>query len=304
MADQNDYHVPVLLDACIHGLNLKADGIYVDATFGGGGHSGEILKHIDSGRLLAFDQDEDALKNAEKIEVRSFTFCFANFRFLKRFLKLNKVTKVDGILADLGISSHQIDTAERGFSTRFESDLDMRMDQKAQLTAREVLNSYDEADLHRIFGMYGEVKNAKSLAASILRHRQNHPINTTEQLKAVLSELAPRGREFKYYAQVFQALRIVVNDEMGALEDFLNQCADIIKPGGKLVIMSYHSLEDRMVKNLIKTGNVNGKMEKDFYGNIVRPFNPDHTKPILATAEEIKRNPRARSAKLRIATRN
>lgn len=303
MDNSEEYHVPVLLKACVEGLEIKANGIYVDATFGGGGHSREILKYLDNGRLLAFDQDKDALKNAENIKDRSFTFCFANFRHLKKFMRLHKIPGVDGILGDLGISSHQIDTPDRGFSTRFNAGLDMRMDQNIGQTAEDVINEYTEADLHRIFGMFGEIKNARSLAVEIVKARQVSKIRTTEDLKSILQKKAPKGREYKYFAQVFQALRIEVNEEMKVLEEFLYQAVDILNPGGKLVIMSYHSLEDRMVKNLMKTGNISGKMVKDMYGNIIRPIDPDHSKPITAKENEIERNPRARSAKLRIGTK-
>ncbi len=303
-SENNQYHIPVMLQECLEGLAIEPTGKYVDATFGGGGHSMEILKLLNGGRLFAFDQDSDALANANKIENSSFTFCYANFRYLKRFLRVNGSGQVDGILADLGISSHQIDTPERGFSTRFDGALDMRMDQNADLTAAKLLHTYTEDQLHKLFGIYGEVKNAKTLAATIIRERRKEPITTTMRLTSVLSTIAPRGKEFKYYAQVFQALRIGVNDEMAALKEFLEQCGEVIRPGGRLVIMSYHSLEDRLVKNLLKTGNVEGKLEKDFYGNIIRPFNPLTSKPAVASESEIAQNPRSRSAKLRIGIRN
>ena len=299
-----EYHVPVMLAECIAGLAIKADGVYVDVTFGGGGHSKEILKHLgEQGRLFGFDQDNDAKQNAQKIETRSFTFVEANFRYLKRYLKLHGIKQVDGILADLGISSHQIDQPDRGFSTRSEAELDMRMNRSGGLTAKKVLNEYDEATLHKLLGVYGEVKNARTLASAIVAERFAHPFETTTDLVQLLKGLAPRGREFKYYAQVFQAIRIEVNDEMGALEDFLEQAAEVLRPGGRLVIESYHSLEDRMVKNFINKGKVFGEVEKDFFGNELKPFKAISRKPVVASEAEIKENNRARSAKLRIAER-
>lgn len=298
----SEYHVPVMLQECIEGLAIKENGIYVDVTFGGGGHSKEILKQLgESGKLLAFDQDREAKLNAEKIEQRSFTFIEANFKYLKRYLKLHGINKVDGILADLGISSHQIDEPDRGFSTRYDADLDMRMDQNAGVTAKQVVNEYDEQALHKVLGIYGEVKNAKTLAAAIVSERFVKPFERTADLIELLDKLAPKHREYKYYAQVFQAIRIEVNDEMGALEAFLMQSAEVLKPGGRLVIESYHSLEDRMVKNYIKTGKVFGEVEKDFFGNQLKPFGALTRKPIIASEEELKINNRARSAKLRIA---
>lgn len=297
-----EYHVPVMLEECIGGLEIKEGGVYVDVTFGGGGHSREILKHLGAeGRLFGFDQDADAKLNAEQIEQRSFTFIEANFRYLKRYLKLHGIRQVDGILADLGISSHQIDEPERGFSTRSEAYLDMRMDQNAALTAKKVVNEYDEAALHKILGIYGEVKNARTLAAAIVSERFSKPFETTADLIELLKSMAPRGKEFKYYAQVFQAIRMEVNDEMGALEDFLTQAVEVLKPGGRLVIESYHSLEDRMVKNFINKGKVFGEVEKDFFGNQLKPLKAINRKPITASEEELKINNRARSAKLRVA---
>jgi 16S rRNA (cytosine1402-N4)-methyltransferase len=295
------YHRPVMLEQCIEALEIKSEGIYVDATFGGGGHSLKILENLREGRLIAFDQDDDARKEAEKIQSRSFTFCQANFMYLKKYLKLNGVAEVDGILADLGISSHQIDSPERGFSTRFDGPLDMRMDKNQQQTAAGILNEHSEEQLHRIFGMYGELKNAKTVARLITQQRVNKPFARTEDLKTVLLSVTPRGKENKYFAQVFQALRIEVNDEMKALENFLHQSGEVVKEGGRLVVMSYHSLEDRMVKNYMNKGKVFGDVEKDFYGNEVKPFQSMTRKPIEASEEEIKENSRARSAKLRIA---
>ncbi|MGE0587609.1 MAG: 16S rRNA (cytosine(1402)-N(4))-methyltransferase RsmH [Cyclobacteriaceae bacterium] len=299
----SSYHKPVMLHECIDALNINPEGTYVDVTFGGGGHSLAILEKIKGGRLIAFDQDEDARHEANKIAHRSFTFCQANFRYMKKYLKLNKITKVDGILADLGISSHQIDSPERGFSTRFEGPLDMRMDTKGKLTAASVVNSYSEGDLHKVFGMYGEVKNAKTLAKAIAAARSQSKLENIQTLISLLKPLAPRGKEHKYYAQVFQALRIEVNKEMEALEEFLLQCGELIEVGGRLVVMSYHSLEDRMVKNYINTGKVFGELEKDFYGNPVRPFKAITRKPITPGDEELEQNSRSRSAKLRVAER-
>ena len=296
-----NYHNPVLLKETVDGLNIKPGGIYVDVTFGGGGHSLKILEQLKEGRLIAFDQDEDAKKQAENIQSRSFTFCQANFKYLKRYLKLNGVIEVDGVLADLGISSHQIDTPDRGFSTRFDGPLDMRMDKKSTLTAARILNEYPFEELHKILGMYGEVRNAKTVAAAIEQQRAVRKFESNMDLINMLKPLSPRGKEFKYYAQVFQALRIEVNQEMEALESFLKQCGEVIKTGGRLVVMSYHSLEDRMVKNFINTGKAFGDLEKDFYGNPIKPFQTVNRKPIEATEEEVRENNRARSAKLRVA---
>jgi 16S rRNA (cytosine1402-N4)-methyltransferase len=290
-----------MVDECLEALRVADGGIYVDATFGGGGHSLKILEQLKGGRLLAFDQDDDARREAEKIKSRSFTFCQANFMFMKKYLKLNGVTKVNGILADLGISSHQIDSPERGFSTRFDGPLDMRMDRTTPKTAATVLNEYDEADLHKIFGMYGELKNAKTVAKLIVQQRVNKSFSRTEDLKGVLRNVAPRGKENKYFAQVFQALRIEVNDEMKALENFLHQCGEVLLPEGRLVVMSYHSLEDRMVKNYINKGKVFGEVEKDFFGHEIKPLKAVNKKPIEPSQNEIEQNSRARSAKLRIA---
>lgn len=297
----SSYHNPVMLTECLDGLNIDPEGTYVDATFGGGGHSLAIMEKLKGGKLIAFDQDEDAKKEAEKIQHRSFTFCQANFRYMKQYLKLHGATKVNGILADLGISSHQIDEASRGFSTRFDGPLDMRMDRKAKVTAAKILNSYSEEQLHKIFGMYGELKNAKTAAKAVVANRSTKPLATTLDLKTALQKVAPRGKENKYFAQVFQALRIEVNEEMQALEDFLHQCGEVLEKGGRLVVMSYHSLEDRLVKNYINTGKMFGEVEKDFFGNKIKPFEAVNRKPIEASAEEVEQNSRARSAKLRIA---
>jgi 16S rRNA (cytosine1402-N4)-methyltransferase len=268
-------------------------------TFGGGGHAKAILARLEGGQLFGFDQDSDALANAPQDP--RFTFVQANFRDIKRYLRLHGIKQVDGILADLGISSHQIDAPERGFSTRFQGDLDMRMNQSAELSAKELLATADEGRLHKILGMYGEIKNAKTLAQAIVAERSVKPFTTTEGFTAFLKRFAPRGKEFKYYAQVFQALRIEVNDEMGALEELLLSAVELLKPEGRLVVMSYHSLEDRLVKSLMTKGKFQGEVEKDFYGNLLRPLEPVSRGAITASEEELALNSRARSAKLRIA---
>jgi 16S rRNA (cytosine1402-N4)-methyltransferase len=296
---ENSYHVPVLLKACMDGLNIKPDGVYVDVTFGGGGHSREILKNLDKdGMLIAFDQDPDAQRN--KIDDPRFYFVDQNFAFLKNNLRLLGVKAVDGILADLGVSSHQFNEPERGFSTRFDALLDMRMDKQGTLTASEVLNTYTEDQLHKLFGIYGEVKNARSLAKAVVTGRVERPVLTLTDFKAVAAAHIPKGKEHKYMAQVFQALRIEVNAELKVLEDFLVQTADVIKPGGRLVVMSYHSLEDRPVKSFIAKGKFKGEVEKDFYGNEQKPFKAITRKAIVADEAELERNSRARSAKLRV----
>ncbi|MNK64815.1 Ribosomal RNA small subunit methyltransferase H [compost metagenome] len=297
---ENNYHVPVMLQPCIDGLNIKPDGVYVDVTFGGGGHSREILKHLGpKGTLIAFDQDPDAQANIPADD--RFVFIDQNFGFLKNNLRLKGFRQVDGILADLGVSSHQFDVPERGFSIRHNADLDMRMDQHRNLTAAEILNTYTEDKLHKIFGIYGEVKNAKSLARAIVTARLEKSFTDVNSLKSAISAYIPKGKENKYLAQVFQALRIEVNAEIQVLEDFLQQAAEVLKPGGHLVVMSYHSLEDRPVKNFMAKGKFQGEVEKDFFGNQQKPFNVITRKAIIATDEEIARNNRARSAKLRIA---
>lgn len=300
MSNEIGYHVPVMLQECIDALAIKPDGIYVDVTFGGGGHSKEILKHLGpKGRLIAFDQDPDAVKNA--LDDPRFTLIHQNFRFLKNYLRLEGIRAVDGILADLGVSSHQFDDADRGFSIRFDADLDMRMDQVSDLDARKVLRTYAEEDLHRIFGMYGEIINAKTLAKTIVTARLNQEINTVAELKEVIKKLVPKGKEHKYHAQVFQALRIEVNKELEALQEFLEQTVGVLKESGRLVVMSYHSLEDRLVKNFMAKGKFKGEVEKDFFGNEIKPFKVISRKAIVANGEELARNNRARSAKLRIA---
>ena len=299
---ENNYHVPVLLEACMEGLNIKPDGVYVDVTFGGGGHSREILNKLnENGILIAFDQDPDAQRN--KIDDPRFLFVDQNFAFLKNNLRLLGYKEVDGILADLGVSSHQFNEPERGFSTRFESSLDMRMDKQGDLTAADVINKYPEEELHKIFGIYGEVKNAKSLAKAIVTARMNQPVLTLADFKKAIAAHIPKGKENKYMAQVFQALRIEVNGEIKVLESFLEQTADVLKPGGRLVVISYHSLEDRPVKNFLAKGKFKGEVEKDFYGNQQKPFEVITRKAIVAEEEELARNSRARSAKLRIGER-
>lgn len=301
MQEEYIYHRPVMLAECLEGLNIRPDGIYVDVTFGGGGHSREILKHLDTGHLYGFDQDEDAQEQSRRISSPNFTFIRANFRNIRKYLKVYGVSKVDGILADLGISSHQIDTAERGFSTRFDGELDMRMNKASELSAREVVNSWPEEELHKIFGMYGELKNARSVARNISQARSSAPVDTVADLKKVLGPLAPRGKENKFFAQVFQALRIEVNEEMKALEEFLLQVPELLNPGGRLVVMSYHSLEDRPVKNFIRSGKFYGEVEKDLFGNELKPLQAVTRKAVEAGAAETALNPRARSARLRIA---
>ncbi|MBD1429701.1 16S rRNA (cytosine(1402)-N(4))-methyltransferase RsmH [Sphingobacterium litopenaei] len=300
MSNEQVYHVPVMLHECMEALDIKPDGVYVDVTFGGGGHSREILKRLGpKGKLIAFDQDPDAINNA--IDDERFVLVHQNFRFLKNYLRLEGVKEVDGILGDLGVSSHQFDDAERGFSIRFDADLDMRMDQVSDLDARKVLNTYAEEDLHRIFGMYGEVQNAKSLAKTIVTARLAKEINTVAELKEVIKKMVPKGKEHKYHAQVFQALRIEVNKELEALQEFLLQSISVLKEGGRLVIMSYHSLEDRLVKNFMLKGKFKGEVEKDFFGNEIKPFCVITRKAITASEEELQRNNRSRSAKLRVA---
>lgn len=297
---ENNYHVPVMLQPCIDGLNINPDGVYVDVTFGGGGHSREILKQLSAkGKLIAFDQDPDAQQNIP--DDNRLVFIDQNFGFLKNNLRLNGVREVDGILADLGVSSHQFDVPQRGFSIRHNADLDMRMDQHRNLTAAEVLNTYSEDKLHKLFGIYGEVKNAKSLARAIATSRLETPFTDIDSLKIAIASYIPKGKENKYLAQVFQALRIEVNAEIQVLEDFLQQAADVLKPGGRLVVMSYHSLEDRPVKNFLAKGKFQGEVEKDFFGNQQKPFNVITRKAIVADENEIAQNNRARSAKLRIA---
>ena len=295
------YHNPVMLDECIKGMNIDPEGVYADVTFGGGGHSRAILERLTTGHLYAFDQDEDAAANA--IDDARFTFIPQNFKYFKNFIQLYHGGKIDGVIADLGVSSHQFDTPEKGFSTRFDGALDMRMSQSNPLDAATVVNTYDQEALARILSLYGEVQQAHLVASDIVMARDNEPIETTAQLKAAVANRLPRGRENKVLAQIFQALRIEVNQELDALTAFLSQCPDVLKSGGRLVVMSYHSLEDRIVKNFTKTGNAEGKEEKDFFGNLLTPYKIITRKPITPSEEEIERNSRARSAKLRIAER-
>ncbi|WP_207802039.1 16S rRNA (cytosine(1402)-N(4))-methyltransferase RsmH [Flavobacterium aquariorum] len=299
MTTKMEYHNPVLLHASVDGLNIKPDGVYVDVTFGGGGHSKEILSRLGpNGKLFAFDQDEDALANA--IPDERFTLINENFRFIKRFLRFYGIKEVDGILGDLGVSSHQFDVPERGFSTRFDADLDMRMSQKNDLNAYRVVNEYDEANLKRVFLDYGELKNAPALARTIVEAREHRLIKTTDELKEVLMKYLPERVRNKILAQIYQAIRIEVNQEMDVLKEFLEQSLEILKPGGRLSVISYHSLEDRLVKRFIKNGMFEGEPERDFYGNFSVPFKTIG-KLIVPDNEEIKLNSRARSAKLRIA---
>jgi len=301
-AVDNPYHIPVLLHDCIKGLSIKPDGIYLDATFGGGGHALAILEKLGAdGKLFAFDRDSDAQQNIPTDD--RFELIEGNFEFIKNFVRERGINKVDGILADLGISSHQIDVPERGFSIRFDAPLDMRMDRKEQITAAQIANSYSEDELKRIFRKYAELRNAAAISRKIAQARAEYPIETVNDLKKSLAGIAPRGKENQFYAKVFQAFRIEVNRELEVLEKFLERSADLLKPGGRLVVMSYHSLEDRLVKNYMRAGNTSGIPEKDFYGHIIRPFKPLKSKPVKPAEDEIKINNRARSARLRVAER-
>lgn len=294
-----EYHIPVLPDESIAGLNIRQGDDVVDATFGGGGHSRLILEKLGNGRLFAFDQDEDAAGNAPEDD-RLF-FIRHNFRYLKNFLKFYGVEQVDAVFADLGVSSHDFDVPERGFSFRFDGKLDMRMNQKATTDAATIVNQYPEEKLISVFRLYGEINNAGKLVSEIMKWRTNSSIKTTGELKEIASGCSPRATENKYLAQVFQALRIEVNDEMEALKEFLQASLDVLKPGGRLVVITYHSLEDRLCKNFMKTGNFEGKTEKDFFGNLITPFRMVTRKVVTPREEELKNNPRSRSAKLRIA---
>ena len=296
---EREYHVPVLLNESVGGLEIKANGDYVDVTFGGGGHSREILSRLKTGRLFAFDQDEDAAANI--INDERFFFIRHNFKYIRNFLKYFGVEHVDGILADLGVSSHDFDVAERGFSFRFDGDLDMRMNRDTTQTAADIVNSYAEDRLREIFREYGEIDNAGRLARQIATARQTKSVRTIDEFRVAIQPCVPKMQESKYLAKVFQALRIETNREMEVLHEFLEQSIELLKPGGRLVVITYHSLEDRMVKNFIKSGDFSGKQEKDFYGNVDSPLIAINRKVIVPTDEEIERNPRARSAKLRIA---
>lgn len=292
------YHSPVMLEAAIDGLSIVPGGTYVDATYGGGSHSAAILRRLGNGKLIAFDQDEDARKNIR--DDSRLIFFEQNFRYMKNILKYHGHLPVDGILADLGVSSYQFDQASRGFSTRSDGPLDMRMNRQAALSARDILNSYDDKELAALFYTYGELKNSRRIAANIIDYRREKPLETTAELAGLLEKMAPRGKENKFLAQAFQALRIEVNQELDSLKELLTQSTEVLKTGGRLVVISYHSLEDRLVKNFIKTGNFSGDPEKDFFGNLIRPLDPVG-KMQTADKEELAINSRARSAKLRIA---
>lgn len=296
---ETNYHTPVMLEESISGLNINPGGVYVDVTFGGGGHAAAILAKIGAGRLIAFDQDTDALKNVP--EDKRLTLINANFGYLKNFLRLHGIETIDGLLADLGVSSHQIDNAERGFSTRFNGELDMRMDSKNILNAKDIVNTASEEELTHIFRNYGELLHARRVAQLIISAREKDSIATTGDLKKAVASLCPEYQLNKYLAKIFQALRIEVNKELEVLTDMLNQATEVLKPGGRLVVITYHSLEDRMVKNIMKSGNIDGLIEEDFFGNRKTPFHIISKKPITPTQEELERNSRSRSAKLRIA---
>ncbi len=300
--NSNTYHVPVMLQECLDGLNINPDGVYVDVTFGGGGHSRAIHNLLsEKGKLISFDQDPDAKKNAW--DAPNFHFVAANFAYLQNHLRMLGIRKVDGILADLGVSSYQFDQEERGFSIRGNAPLDMRMNAQAGVSAKTVVNTYPEEKLIHLFKYYGELKNARRISQDILSARENGEIETTGDLMQVLQHLAPKFKDHKFYAQVFQAIRIEVNQELDVLEKFLLQSGEVMAPNGRLVVMSYHSLEDRLVKNYMKRGSLTGDIEKDFFGNVIKPFDETVRHPIVPTEEECERNSRARSAKLRIATR-
>lgn len=302
MRTGSDYHDPVLSHDCVDALRIRPDGIYVDATFGGGGHSGAILQQLgEGGSLIAFDRDRDAWQNAPKDP--RFTLVKADFRWLKNHLRFLHKLPINGLLADLGVSSHQFDTGERGFSFRSDGPLDMRMDQRARRTAADVVGRYDEARLTHLLRTYGEVDGAHRVARTLVNARSARPIRTTHQLLEALAPVTPKRDANSFLAQVFQALRIEVNDELGSLEALLQRSAEVIAPGGRLVVLSYHSLEDRLVKNWMRSGDLGGEERKDLYGNRLRPFEPDGSKATRPTDEEIARNPRARSARLRAATR-
>ncbi|MDD5506872.1 MAG: 16S rRNA (cytosine(1402)-N(4))-methyltransferase RsmH [Bacteroidales bacterium] len=293
------YHEPVLLSESIEGLALHPDGIYVDATYGGGGHARKIIEKLRNGKLIAFDQDVDAMKN--QIDDPRLLLLNHNFRYMKRFLRYYQLLPVDGILADLGVSSHQLDQPERGFSTRFDGPLDLRMDQKKELTAQHILNEYPEERLRRIFSMYGEVPNATRLAGLIVQSRATHTVTHSKQFQQIIAECIPKGNQNRYLAQVYQALRIEVNQELESLGEFLMQSLAVLKTDGRLAVITYHSLEDRMVKNFIRTGNAEGELQKDFFGKTSAPFRMINKKPITPGEDELRDNPRSRSAKLRIA---
>ena len=293
------YHNPVLLNECIYGLNIDASGVYVDATFGSGGHSKAIISKLNGGRLFAFDQDKSV--NANILDHPSFKLINANFRYIKNFLRMEGVTKIDGLLADLGVSSHQFDVAERGFSIRLDGELDMRMNKHSNLSARDVVNNYSEKQLSNLFFKYGDLKNSRRIANKIVIARRDSVINTTNELTNILSDLIPEKTRNQFLARVFQSIRIEVNDEIKALKEMLVSAVDLLNPDGRLVILSYHSIEDRLVKNLVKKGNFEGVESKDFFGNPVNKLREINRRVIVATEDEVKQNSRARSAKLRIA---
>ncbi len=302
MAEETVYHIPVLLTESVDGLNIGKGGYFVDVTFGGGGHSREIYSRLDKdGHLYSFDQDADAERNAEGFDTGRFTFVRSNFRFLKNFLRYYGVDQIDGLLADLGVSSHHFDDAARGFSFRFDGALDMRMNQRAGMTAADVVNTYEEERLADVLYLYGELKQSRKIAAAIVKARQERPIETVEDLMDVSKSFFRNEREKKDMAKLFQALRIEVNHEMDALKEMLRSATEMLRPGGRLVVITYHSLEDRIVKNLMKTGNVEGKEDKDFFGKVNTPFRLVNRQVIVPSDEEQARNPRSRSAKLRIA---
>jgi len=301
--DKNIYHVPVLFHESIEAMKLNEGNVFVDVTYGGGGHSKEILKNIsDDSFLVAFDQDDDALDNI--VDDEKLVFVNANFRFLKNFLKYHELDEVDAILADLGVSSHQFNEAERGFSIRSSGQLDMRMNQNADLDAFKVVNKYTDKELYRVFNSYADLKNVGKVVPTIITSRRQKAIETTADLVELMEPLVKGKKQNQFLAQIFQAIRIEVNDEMGALEDMLEQASQVLKPGGRLVVISYHSIEDRLVKNFIRSGRFDGKVEQDLYGNVEKPLTAVNRKPIVPTADENVRNSRARSAKMRVATKN
>ncbi len=303
MTNKNSYHEPIMLSECINGLKINPTGTYVDATFGGGGHSRAIYEKLDSqGQLIAFDHDKDAKENVW--EASNFKLIESNFQYIKNHLKFLEINNVDGIIADLGVSSHQLNEKKRGFSIRYESKLDMRMNQNSETSAENIINDYNDVDLLKIFENYGEIFNAKKLVDKIESARESKRIQTTKELLDIIKHCAPKNKEYKYFAKVFQALRIETNNELIALENLLYQCEQVIKKGGRLVVISYHSLEDRLIKNYMKRGSISGEIKKDFFGNILKPFKEINRKPLTASEEELKKNNRSRSAKLRIAERN
>jgi len=303
MTNNNSYHEPIMLTECINGLQIKPTGTYIDATFGGGGHAQAIFKKLNSkGQLIAFDHDKDAKENAW--EASNFKLIYSNFQYITNHLNFLGINNVDGIIADLGVSSHQLNEKKRGFSIRHESKLDMRMNQNSETSAKDIVNDYNDTDLLKVFQNYGEIFNAKKLVNKIQSARESKQIQTTKELIEIVKSCAPKNKEYKYFAKVFQALRIETNNELMALESLLSQCEKVVKKGGRLVVISYHSLEDRLIKNYMKRGSISGEIKKDFFGNILKPFQEITRKPLKACEEELKKNNRSRSAKLRIAERN